>query len=208
MYLVRVSLENGEGKQWRANRKGVHAILRYASFFRYDLSTSSTIKLKIEVLMFRVALAATALTVALSLSSGPVRAQLPRPNGGTIERGVLPAHWLSQEPKCMEIPEWQVHEYNPNLYILRQSPCTDYEKPFLYLLFGKEKSLLMDTGSRNGNLAPALQRTVTNWLARNGRASIPLIVVHSRTRRPHLGRQGTAGHEQPSDAGDVHPLGG
>jgi hydroxyacylglutathione hydrolase len=135
--------------------------------------------------MFRVALAATALTVALSLSSGSVLAQLPQPDGGTIERGVLPAHWLSQEPKCMEIPEWQVHEYNPNLYILRQSPCTDYEKPFIYLLFGKDKALLMDTGSRNGNLAPALQRTVKNWLARNGRTSIPLIVVHSHEHEDH-----------------------
>jgi glyoxylase-like metal-dependent hydrolase (beta-lactamase superfamily II) len=85
----------------------------------------------------------------------------------------------------MEIPEWQVHEYNPNLYILRQSPCTDFEKPFIYLFFGKDKALLMDTGSRNGNLAPALQRTVKNWLARNGRPSIPLIVLHSHEHEDH-----------------------
>src|SRR5215472_13836425 len=113
-------------------------------------------------------------------------AQLPQPDGGTIERGVLPARWLSQQPKCMEIPEWQVHEYNANLYILRQSPCTDFEKPFIFLFFGKDKALLMDTGSRNGNLAPTLQRTVKNWLARNGRASIPLIVVHSHPHEDHM----------------------
>jgi hydroxyacylglutathione hydrolase len=85
----------------------------------------------------------------------------------------------------MEIPEWQVHEYNPNFYILRQSPCTDFEKPFIYLLFGKDKALLMDTGSRNGNLAPTLLRTIKNWLSRNGRSNIPLIVVHSHEHEDH-----------------------
>lgn len=86
----------------------------------------------------------------------------------------------------MEIPEWQVHEYNPNLYILRQSPCTDFEKPFIYLFFGKDKALLMDTGSRNGNLAPALKHTVKDWLKRNGRASITLVVVHSHPHDDHI----------------------
>src|SRR5207248_10168633 len=102
------------------------------------------------------------------------------------ERGTLPARWFSQGAKCMEIPEWQVHEYNPNLYILRQSPCTDFEKPFIYVFFGKDKALLMDTGSRNGNLAPSLRLTVKNWLARNGRTSIPLIVVHSHPHDDHM----------------------
>src|SRR6516164_6317099 len=104
--------------------------------------------------------------IVLYLSPG-LRAQLPEPDGGAIERGSLPARWMSEQPKCMEIPEWQVHEYNPNLYILRQSPCTDFEKPFLYLFFGKEKALLMDTGSRHGNLVPTLRLTVRNWLVRN-----------------------------------------
>ena len=122
--------------------------------------------------------------ITLSLSPG-VRAQLAEPDGGAIERGSLPARWMSEQPKCMEIPEWQVHEYNPNLYILRQSPCTDFEKPFLYLFFGKEKALLMDTGSRNGNLVPTLRLTVKNWLVRNSRSSIRLIVLHSHPHDDH-----------------------
>lgn len=113
-------------------------------------------------------------------------AQLPQPDGGSIERGVLPQRWLSQGTKCMEIPEWQVHEYNANLYLLRQSPCSNYEKPFVFLFFGKDKALLMDTGADNGDLAPSLLHTVKMWLARNGRASIPLIVVHSHPHGDHV----------------------
>ena len=86
----------------------------------------------------------------------------------------------------MEVPEWQVHEYNADLYLLRQSGCTDYEKPFIFLLFGKEKAMLLDTGSRNGNLAPTLERTMHNWLARNGRTSIPLLVVHTHEHGDHV----------------------
>jgi hydroxyacylglutathione hydrolase len=112
-------------------------------------------------------------------------AQFPEPNGGDLEPGTLPQTWLTGGPKCMESPEWQVHEYNANLYILRQSGCTDAEMPFLYLFFGKDRGLLWDTGSRNGNLVPTLQRVVHNWLERNHRASIPLIVTHSHSHSDH-----------------------
>lgn len=113
-------------------------------------------------------------------------AQFPNPDGGNLERGVLPQKWITGGPKCMEIPEWQVHEYNANLYILRQSGCTDTEMPFLYLFFGKDKGMLWDTGSRNGNLASALQHVVHNWLERNHRTSIPIIVMHSHSHGDHV----------------------
>jgi len=119
------------------------------------------------------------------------RAQLPEPDGGSIQRGVLPEHWATGGPRCMEMPEWQVHEFNPDLYILRQSGCTDFEKPFLYLVFGKDKALLLDTGSRNGNLAPTLQNTIHRWLKRNSRNSIPLLVVHTHEHSDHVAGDGS-----------------
>ena len=93
-------------------------------------------------------------------------------------------------PKCMESFEWQIHEYNRDLYILRQSGCTDYEKQFIYLLFGGECALLLDTGSRNGNLVPTLQRVVKNWLQRtkrerslrSSRTLIPIPITSPETR--------------------------
>jgi glyoxylase-like metal-dependent hydrolase (beta-lactamase superfamily II) len=113
------------------------------------------------------------------------RGQFANPDGGDLERGVLPAKWTTGGPKCMEIPEWQVHEYNPNFFILRQSGCTDAEMPFLYLIFGTDRGLLWDTGSRNGNLAPELQHVVHDWLERNHRQSIPIIVTHSHSHGDH-----------------------
>ncbi len=115
----------------------------------------------------------------------PLVAQLSAPNGNNFQPGVLPKQWASGGPKCMEMPEWQIHEYNPDFYILRQSGCTDYEKPFVYLLFGKQSALLLDTGSHHGNLAPTLLQTVKKWLGRNQRESIPLSVVHSHSHWDH-----------------------
>src|SRR5690348_8282799 len=76
-----------------------------------------------------------------------IQAQAPQPDGAGIEPGKLPARWETGGPKCMELPEWQVHEYNEDFYILRESGCVHYEKPFLYLIFGKDKAMLMDTGA-------------------------------------------------------------
>ena len=66
----------------------------------------------------------------------PLLAQFPQPDGGGFEPGTLPVAWRTGGPNCMEAPDWQVHEYNADFYILRENGCTHYEKPFLYLIFG------------------------------------------------------------------------
>src|SRR4051794_11603635 len=64
-----------------------------------------------------------------------------------LQPGRLPASWVPASANCPEQPAWAVHEYNPGLYILRQSGCTDYEKPFLYLVLGANRALLFDSGA-------------------------------------------------------------
>jgi hydroxyacylglutathione hydrolase len=91
----------------------------------------------------------------------------------------------------METPDWHVHEYNPDLYILRESGCTHFEKPFLYLLFGKEKALLLDTGAGKAETAREVSEVVGKWLKRNQRQSIPLVVAHTHSHGDH-----TAGDPQ------------
>jgi hydroxyacylglutathione hydrolase len=125
------------------------------------------------------------------LAIGSLCAQAPQPNGAGVRAGTLPAKWLPSGPKCMEVPAWQVHEYNEDFYIIRQSGCSDYEKPFLYLFFGKERALLWDTGSRNFPAAQMVNEVVGNWLQRMHRQQIPLLVVHSHAHSDH-----TAGDAQ------------
>jgi glyoxylase-like metal-dependent hydrolase (beta-lactamase superfamily II) len=114
------------------------------------------------------------------------------------EKGTLPEHWPTGGPNCMEMQEYYVHEYNPSFYILRQSGCTDYEKPFLYLIFGTDKAMLWDTGSRNSRVREAVDRLIVRWLKENKRESIPLIVMHSHKHGDHI-----AGDAQFADRPDT-----
>lgn len=112
--------------------------------------------------------------------------QAANPDGAGVRPGSLPARWLTGGPKCMETPDWQVHEYNPDLYILRESGCTHFEKPFLYLLFGKEKALLLDTGAGKAETARKISEVAGKWLTRNQRQSIPLLVAHTHSHDDHV----------------------
>jgi glyoxylase-like metal-dependent hydrolase (beta-lactamase superfamily II) len=102
-----------------------------------------------------------------------------------VRPGMLPKSWITGGPKCMEVPDWQVHEYNPDLYILRESGCTHYEKPFLYLYFGSDKALLVDTGSGDGDATGVVSEVIKKWLHRNHRDSISLVVAHSHSHDDH-----------------------
>ncbi|MEO8050888.1 MAG: MBL fold metallo-hydrolase [Acidobacteriota bacterium] len=103
-----------------------------------------------------------------------------------------------RQPRCMEMEEVYAHEYNPNFYMLRQSACTDYEKPFIHVIFGSERALLWDTGSRNARTREAVDRLIERWLKVNNRTSIPLIVVHSHHHSDHV-----AGDAQFADRPDT-----
>ncbi len=112
-----------------------------------------------------------------------VSAQTP----SAVEPGTLPASWRTGGPNCLEVPDWEVHEYNSTFYILRESGCTNYEKPFLYLIFGKERALLVDTGAgQTVDTAAFVQKLIAKWLAVNKRASIELTVAHSHGHGDHV----------------------
>ena len=67
-----------------------------------------------------------------------------------------PAAWSNTS--ALDGPAFRSHEYNPTFVILRQSGCTHYEKPFLYVLFGAKQALLFDTGAPGAELRPDRRR--------------------------------------------------
>ncbi len=126
-------------------------------------------------------------SVALTAQAPAPAAIPPQPASAFVEPGVLPKTWTTAGPKCMEVPAWQVHEYNPNFFILRQSGCIHYEKPFLYLIFGRDKALLEDTGAGMVDSATIVQSLMAEWAKRNNKTGpVPLIVVHSHSHGDHV----------------------
>lgn len=115
-------------------------------------------------------------------------AAAPAPLAAGPTRDAIPGRWRSQTGTCMEIPDWDVHEIDRDLYILRQSPCASYEKPFVFLLFGEDRALLLDTGDGEDNhLAAAVARLVRLWRERTGHRAISLVVAHTHEHGDHTG---------------------
>ena len=102
-----------------------------------------------------------------------------------LDPGTLPPSWRTGGPNCLEQPRWQVHEYNADFFILRESGCTHFEKPFLYLIFGNDRALLEDTGAGDVDTASVVLDLISQWSKRNNRAPIPLLVMHSHAHGDH-----------------------
>lgn len=105
-----------------------------------------------------------------------------------LEAGRLPASFYAGGADCASAPQFRVHAYNPDFFILRQAACTNFEKPFLYLIFGRERALLLDTGAGHVDVAGPVDTLVRSWVARHTRAgaSFELIVAHSHGHGDHV----------------------
>ena len=126
-------------------------------------------------------------TVWLSnLSQGTLWRIHPNQLEAGVAVGSLPETWRTGGPDCSTLPEWQVHEYNPDFYILRESGCTHFEKPFLYLIFGSDKALLEDTGAGQVDTRSVVMDVIAQWARRNKKDSVPLIVMHSHGHGDHI----------------------
>jgi hydroxyacylglutathione hydrolase len=105
--------------------------------------------------------------------------------------GVLPQTWPHGERGCTGLPDFYVHKYNDDLYILRQSGCSNYEKPFLFLIFGRERVLLLDTGAGGVDVAGAVKKIIAARAGGRGPNPSTLVVAHTHAHGDH-----TAGDDQ------------
>src|SRR6185312_14144214 len=83
----------------------------------------------------------------------------------------LDVSWIhgSEASKYNTDPDIQVHAYDEHTYILRQNMAVHYEAPFMFLLFGASRAVLIDTGATPDPQFFPLRRTVDaiidGWLA-------------------------------------------
>jgi len=98
----------------------------------------------------------------------------------------MDVHWNEGSEDCIKNPQppIQVHRYNAQTFILRQSLCVTYEAPFVYLLIGKTKALLIDTGAVADAKTMPVAETVISLLENAG-SKLPLMVVHTHGHLDH-----------------------
>ena len=101
--------------------------------------------------------------------------------------GTLDVHWNEGAPDCKLTPQdpLQVHTYEPQTFILRQSPCANFEANFLYLLVGSDKALLIDTGAVADSKEMPLAKTILELLPDKDHKKLPLLVAHTHSHLDH-----------------------
>jgi glyoxylase-like metal-dependent hydrolase (beta-lactamase superfamily II) len=126
--------------------------------------------------MIRTAIIAAALS---SLVAAPAAAQ--------IVPGNFDVHWNPGSADCAAHPQppIQVHAYNTHTYILRENPCVTAEAPFMYLLIGMGRALLIDSGAVADAKRAPLAETVLGLLPGPVDAKLPLLVVHTHRHMDH-----------------------
>jgi glyoxylase-like metal-dependent hydrolase (beta-lactamase superfamily II) len=97
---------------------------------------------------------------------------------------LFPEKWI--DGTTDQEPYTQVQTLDSDTFVIRQSVKTNFEAPFLYLLFGKDKALLVDSGAKDGRIRPAVDRLIADWLKAHHRSDIPLVVAHSHSHGDHI----------------------
>lgn len=126
-------------------------------------------------------------------TAGPARAA----SGGSPFSGWDPG---AQDCAHHRAPPLEVHAVDARTYILRENLCATWEAPFLYLLIGEKRALLIDTGDVGDPQKMPLADTVFALVHRAGQ--LPLLVVHTHRHLDHR-----AGDPQFAHLPDVQLVG-
>jgi len=124
------------------------------------------------------------------------------------EPRALDVNWIHGSPSAKHNtdPDIQVHAYDEHTFILRQNMAIDYEAPFLFLLFGNDRAVLLDTGATASAEHFPLRQVVDDltgrWLAAHPRDGYTLLVLHTHGHDDHI-----AGDAQFADRPDTVVVG-
>ena len=96
-------------------------------------------------------------------------------------------NWIHGAADCNSNtdPEIDVYKHNHDTIIIRQNKCLTYEAPFIYVLIGKNKVLILDTGAIKSDdgfsLYTSLKETIGKKLGDK-----EILVLHSHGHSDHF----------------------
>lgn len=128
----------------------------------------------------------------------------------------MPSRWIHGAANCRVTsdPPLHVHQAHADMWILRQSRCANAEGPFMYLLLGRDRALLVDTGARPapGTTMPireTIDGLIEGWASQHNQEVPALVIAHSHGHGDHASgdvqfRNRAATRVLRTDVGEVH----
>ena len=117
--------------------------------------------------------------IVLAAFVGPVQAG--------VSSGLADKVWIHGSRNCTDNrdPALEVHRFDADTYILRQNKCLNFEAPFIYVLFGRQKAFVLDTGATADPGDFPLYETIRSLVAERGQPGIRIHVAHSHSHGDH-----------------------
>jgi hydroxyacylglutathione hydrolase len=121
------------------------------------------------------------------LLAGVAALVTPLAASAQISADSLAAHWNEGAADCKTNPPppLETHAIGMGTYILRESLCATSEGPFMYLLIGSARAMLIDDGDVADPARMPLAQTVLGLLPGTGSSRLPLLVVHTHRHLDH-----------------------
>jgi glyoxylase-like metal-dependent hydrolase (beta-lactamase superfamily II) len=112
---------------------------------------------------------------------------------------IAKTNWIHGAKNCdtNKEPVFDVYHHDVQTFILRQNKCLTFEAPFIYVLVGSEKILLLDTGALSGESNVSLYDELEGIIGKDELASKQMLVMHSHSHSDHY--QGDVYFEQKSN---------
>ena len=95
--------------------------------------------------------------------------------------------WIHGSPDCDNNKE-SVHDaymYSDKTIIIRQNKCVTFEAPFIYVLVGGQKILVLDTGAINDKIEYSLDKEIEMLIGKEQFSSKEILVIHSHGHSDH-----------------------
>jgi hydroxyacylglutathione hydrolase len=95
--------------------------------------------------------------------------------------------WIHGAVDCADSEDAaiDVYRHDETTLILRQNKCLSFEAPFIYVLVGVSKVLVLDTGATQSAAEFPLFQTIQSVIGEEALATRQILVVHSHSHSDH-----------------------
>jgi glyoxylase-like metal-dependent hydrolase (beta-lactamase superfamily II) len=104
----------------------------------------------------------------------------------------MDVRWIhgSESAKHNADPDIQIYRYDERTVILRQNMAVNCEAPFMFLLFGDDRALLIDAGATKEPeffpLRQVVDSLISDFRLGNPRADYRLLILHTHSHYDHV----------------------